>query len=179
MGLLAELGRRLAAEGIHADVHLVGGVAVMLSGSRRRTTRDVDASYAPKEAVEQVAAAMAKDLDLPEDWLNDRARAFIPDGVRWVAVDVGWENAGLKLGRADDESLLAMKMAAERDSDIPDIAFLSSKLEVDDAAEIVAVAYRIYGEDSIPLSGDPDDYLIVAEEALAKARLPEARPPSA
>lgn len=177
MGLLAELGRRLSAEGIHADVHLVGGVAVMISGSSRRTTRDVDASYAPKEAVDRVAAAMAKDLDLPEDWLNDRAKAFIPDGVRWVAVDVGRESTDLRLDRADDESLLAMKMAAERDSDIPDIAFLSSKLDVDDAAEMVAVAYRIYGEDSIPLSGDRDDYLIVAEEALTKARLPGRRKP--
>ena len=172
MGLLAELGRRLAAEGIHADVRLVGGIAVMLSGSERRTTKDIDASYAPKPDVERIAAQMAAELDLPGDWLNDHAKAFIPDGAEWVEVRTATVTPlpGVGIGRADEKTLLAMKMAAERDGDLPDIAHLARKLGLTEPEELVAAAYEQYGEASIPLSGDRDDYLIVAEEALARGR---------
>ncbi len=162
--LLAELGRRLAAEGILGDIRLVGGAAVMFAGSHRRTTADIDASYIPKSDVDRVAATMAKDMTLPAGWLNDNARAFIPDGARWTEIDVG---EGLKASIATDETLLAMKVAAERDRDIPDIGYLARKLGLDRPEEVVDVAFGQYGELSIPLSGNRADYIIVVEEALA------------
>lgn len=167
--LLSELGRRLAKENINGDIRLVGGVAVMFSGSARRTTSDVDASYAPKAEVERVAREMAEELGLPPDWLNDNARAFIPDGAQWVEVRLGEPAEGISVSRASDDTLVAMKMAAERDGDIPDLAHLSRRLGLRDPEQLVEIAFVQYGHDSIPLSGDPDDYLIVAEEALSRA----------
>lgn len=171
MSLLVELGRRLGARGVTGDIRLVGGVAVMLTGSDRRTTYDVDASYAPKADVELVAREMAEELGLPADWLNDRAHAFIPDGADWVDVDLGADGApgGLTVRRASEKTLLAMKMAAERDGDIPDLAHLSRRLHLQAPEELVDIAFAYYGTESIPLSGDRDDYLIVAEEALDRA----------
>lgn len=64
-----------------------------------------------------------------------------------------------------------MRMAAERDVDIPDIGFLARKLNLTDPVRVVNAAFEKYGEGSIPLSGDRDDYLIVAEEALHREGL--------
>ena len=44
--LLQELGRRLKARGIHSDVKLVGGAALILQGIGNRPTADIDVSYA-------------------------------------------------------------------------------------------------------------------------------------
>ncbi len=136
----------------------------MFSGSRRRTTADIDASYAPKSEVDRVAAKMAEDMSLPHEWLNDNAKAFIPDGARWVEVELG---EGLDASIASDVTLLAMKVAAERDRDIPDIGYLAKKLGLDQPEDVVDVAFAQYCELSIPLSGDRENYITVAQEALA------------
>ena len=94
--------------------------------------------------------------------LNDSARAFIPDGAQWTAVPSGPATVLV----ATDETLLAMKLAAERGKDILDLSLLASRLGITDPERIVDIAFDLYGEDSIPLSGERDNYLIVAAEAL-------------
>lgn len=161
-GLLHELLDRLRSEGIEGDIRLVGGAALVLSGISRRVTKDIDASYAPKADVERIIAQMARSHGLPPDWLNDNAKAFIPDEARWVDVEaVG----GIR--RADDRTLLAMKVAVERDIDLPDIADLARRLELSTPQQIVDVAFEQYGENSLTLSGTPENYLLVAEESLS------------
>lgn len=59
-----------------------------------------------------------------------------------------------------------MKLAAERGKDILDLSLLASRLGITDPERIVDIAFDLYGEDSIPLSGERDNYLIVAAEAL-------------
>jgi hypothetical protein len=71
IGLLTELGSRLAANGEHADLFVVGGAAMALAYSTRRSTRDLDAVFEPKQAVYTAARDIARAHDLPEAWLND------------------------------------------------------------------------------------------------------------
>ena len=118
LALLHELAKRLAARGIHGDIKLVGGAALILQGLGNRPTADIDASYANKATVNIIVAEMAEDYDLASDWLNSNASAFI----------------------ADDETLLAMKIAAERDKDTLDIARLLRKLNITNATDAVDVA---------------------------------------
>lgn len=160
--LLGELGRRLEAEGIAADIKLVGGAAIIFAGSDRRTTADIDASYAHPQDVNRIAAGMAVDYGLPDGWLNDNAAAHIPENAQWIEVQIGQ----VRLQRATDETLLAMKMAAERDRDIPDLGFLADKLGLDSPEKMVSTAFRMYGEMSLSLTAGRENYLIVAEEAL-------------
>ncbi|UVJ41172.1 DUF6036 family nucleotidyltransferase [Arthrobacter sp. CJ23] len=171
--LLHELGRRLQAVGAHGDVKLVGGAALILQGIGNRPTADIDASYADKTTVDAVVSEMAADYDLAPDWLNSNASAFIPDDATWVELE---HLDGLTIQAADTETLLAMKIAAERDKDTLDIARLLRRLNITNANDAVDLAYDKYGEHSIPLAAGRDNYLIVVDDALdaAAALEPEA-----
>jgi Nucleotidyltransferase of unknown function (DUF6036) len=164
--LLKELGRRLQARGIHGDVKLVGGAALILQGIGNRPTADIDASYADKTTVDDVVSDMAAEYDLAPDWLNSNAAAFLPDNATWVELE---HLDGLTIQAADTETLLAMKIAAERDKDTLDIARLLRKLNITNANDAVDLAYNKYGEHSIPLAAGRDNYLIVVDDALDAA----------
>lgn len=164
--LLQELGRRLQARGVHGDVKLVGGAALILQGIGNRPTADIDASYADKAAVNAAVIEMAADYDLAPDWLNSNAAAFVPDNATWIELE---QLDGLTIRAADTETLLAMKIAAERDKDILDIARLLRKLNITNANDAVDVAYDKYGHHAIPLAAGRDNYLIVVDDALDAA----------
>jgi hypothetical protein len=164
--LLQELGRRLLARGVHGDVKLVGGAALILQGIGNRPTADIDASYADKASVDAVVTDMAADYDLAPGWLNSNATAFLPENAGWVTFE---RLDGLTIQAADPETLLAMKIAAERDKDILDIARLLRRLNITNASDAVDLAYNKYGEHSIPLSAGRDNYLIVVDDALDAA----------
>jgi len=90
---LQRTGERLHAHGVAGPVRLyiVGGSAGLLSGLLRETrmTGDVDvATVAPGAAWPDVcaaAAAVAKELLLPETWLNDKCRTY-----DWC-LPLGWQ----------------------------------------------------------------------------------------
>lgn len=100
--LLQELGRRLQERGIHGDIKLVGGAALILQGIGNRPTADIDASYADKTAVDAVVTDMATDYDLAPDWLNSNAAAFLPENAGWVELE---HLDGLTIQAADTETL--------------------------------------------------------------------------
>ena len=166
LALLHELGRRLQAAGTHADIKLVGGAALILQGIGNRPTADIDASYADPYTIHTVVAEMAADYDLAPDWLNTNASAFVPDNATWDDLE---QLDGLTIQAADTETLLAMKIAAERDKDTLDIARLLRRLNITNAADAVDLAYDKYGEHSIPLAGGRENYLIVVDDALDAA----------
>ncbi|MFF1831847.1 DUF6036 family nucleotidyltransferase [Paenarthrobacter sp. NPDC058040] len=176
--LLQELADRLESKGIAGDIRLVGGAALILQGISVRMTTDIDASYAEAEAVDLVVSEMARDYGLEKDWLNSHSSAFVPDGATWVALE---PLGALKVHAADTRTLLAMKIAAEREKDIPDIARLLANLGISSPEEAVDLAYEKYGEHAIPLAAGRDNYLIVVEEAMAATPLlpgADASPPA-
>ena len=79
---LAALGEELTAEGIRGQVFIVGGAAMALAYSTRRVTRDIDAVFEPKTAIYEAAGRVAARLGLPEDWLNDGVKGFLPGADR-------------------------------------------------------------------------------------------------
>ena len=116
---------------------------------------------------------MAADYDLAPDWLNTNAAAFVPDNATWVELE---QLDGLTIQAADTETLLAMKIAAERDKDTLDIARLLRRLNITNANDAVDLAYDKYGEHSIPLAAGRDNYLIVVDDALDAATTLESKP---
>jgi hypothetical protein len=71
-GVLAE---GLARRRIHADIYVVGGAAMALAWSDRRTTNDIDALFRTNRhhAFLEEVWAVAREMDLPRSWLNVRS----------------------------------------------------------------------------------------------------------
>jgi hypothetical protein len=120
--LFEELSEELAHRGTRAEVFLVGGAAMALAYDARRATRDIDAVFKPKDEVYAAAAAVAARNDLPEDWLNDGVKGFLPgDDPRARSV---YESEALRVDVASPAYLLAMKLMAAREQDVDDIILL-------------------------------------------------------
>lgn len=121
--LLRELAAELQQRGAQADLFLVGGGAMALAYDARRTTRDLDAVFAPTAVVREAAAAVAAQNDLEEDWLNDAVKGFLPG--KDPDPRLFFETPSLRVSVASPEYLLAMKLRASRvDLDVDDIRLL-------------------------------------------------------
>ncbi|MGQ0464098.1 MAG: DUF6036 family nucleotidyltransferase [Sporichthyaceae bacterium] len=127
---LGRLGDRLRAEGVVADLHIVGGAAMVTEYNAREATADVDAfDFQPHGAVERAAARVASEMDLPRSWLNQQASRYVSLDADWRRSS-GFDHPNLHLYAIAPEQLLAMKVQAARPTDAEDIAFLCRELGV-------------------------------------------------
>jgi Nucleotidyltransferase of unknown function (DUF6036) len=147
---LQALGDELTRRGVHGQVFIVGGAAMALAYSSRRVTKDIDAVFEPKSIVYQAAAKVADDLDLPEDWLNDAVKGFMPgdDPDRLPLPDV----RGIEVTTASPAYLLAMKLMAMRfGEDEEDIQLLLRQCGITSATNALALLARLYPHQQPPL----------------------------
>lgn len=122
------LSGELQRVGEKAELHIVGGAALVLLFEARETTKDVDAHLGGTNigAIRKAAATVAEQLSLPEDWLNDGAKGYL---VGLTQGEVVYESESLTVRAVSVEQLLAMKLAAWRDAiDRADAGLLLSKL---------------------------------------------------
>jgi len=138
--LLEHLAKRLADSEIKAGIRVVGGAAIAMINDQRPVTRDIDAALVHDVAqIREVASEMATEFDLPGDWLNDDALAFIP-----LVGDPQWHDliarGEVLVQVAAPAMLLAMKLRASRGRrDADDIDFLLERCgieSIDDAANL-------------------------------------------
>jgi hypothetical protein len=125
--------------GEQAEIVVVGGAALVLLFEARDTTKDVDAFFLKPDAstIRSAAAVVARELDWPEDWLNDAAKGYL---VGLTTGAVLYESGFLIVRAASLPQLLAMKLAAWRDAvDRDDARLLLSRMPgaADDVWEIV------------------------------------------
>lgn len=149
--LLAELGHRCSARGINAEMFLVGGGAMALAYSRSRVTRDLDAIFEPKALVYAEARAIADDLGLPPDWLNDGVKGLMPDR-RDDEPRVQYVTEGLKVMVASPKYMFAMKAAAARqEGDTEDLLMLAKALGVTTPTQAFAIIERYYSPERLTI----------------------------
>jgi hypothetical protein len=140
---LQALGDELSREGVRGQIFIVGGAAMALAYSTRRVTKDIDAVFEPKSAIYSAARKVAEAHDLPEDWLNDAVKGFMP-GVDEHPRPVP-EIAGIEITTASPQYLLAMKLMAMRfGEDDDDIRILLRECDLHSAEEALALLKRLY-----------------------------------
>ena len=141
--LLHMLATALEERGVHGDLFVVGGAAMALAYSRRRATRDLDAIFEPKAIVYEAARAVAAAEGLPDDWINDAVKGFLPGQDPHASVL--FEREGLTVRVASPRYLFAMKAAAARvDRDADDLRVLyelCGYASVHDALDDVSSVY--------------------------------------
>ena len=129
---------------------------MVLAFKARASTKDVDAVFHPAAVIRRLAQSVQRELDLPENWLNDGAKGFVSDKQEIVTGDLPqFEN--LRVAVPTAEYLLAMKCIASRiavheggPSDIQDIKFLIKHLRLKALDEAMAIVSRYYPQAQIP-----------------------------
>ncbi len=143
------LDAQLAAASVRADLFLVGGAVMCLVHPARPSTKNVDGGFTEPQAVRRAAQTVAGELDLPDDWLDDAAKGFVPPNAgyeRWQVFP------NLTVSTADTETLPAMKCAAARtDADVADRPTLSGILGLTSSDQILDVVLRYFHADRLPV----------------------------
>lgn len=112
--LVELLAQKLNEAGVTGTVSIVGGAAISLQYVHDRdSTTDIDALLPQNPAVQSVIAEISKSEDLPEHWINDAVKAYVPFEVSHMWVDL-FSIGNVTVRVASAELLLAMKLRADR-----------------------------------------------------------------
>lgn len=147
--LFERLNEALRREGEVGEVGIVGGAVMCLVYNAREATRDVDAVFEPSSVIRKLAERIARDENLPPDWLNDAAKGFVQGRFeRETVLDL----SNLKVWAPDARYMLAMKCISARwdTSDRDDVIFLVDKLELEKAEEVFELIESYYPARRIP-----------------------------
>ncbi|MFC4054342.1 DUF6036 family nucleotidyltransferase [Actinomadura syzygii] len=147
--VLRSLGDRLARRGVVADIYVVGGAAMALAYDARRSTRDIDAVFEPHGIVPDEVRALARELDLPQWWLNEQASVYVAPGGDPAATRV-FNHPGLRVSAASPEHLLAMKVLAAGRRDAEDIRLLVRHLHLGSAKDVLSLCADVFPEEPVP-----------------------------
>lgn len=145
IGSLKKLGEELRVRELHGEIIITGGASMCLVHSARDMTKDIDAIYEPKSIINELVNKIAKENNLPVDWLNDSVKGFVNENIETVEFAIF---GNLKIATVTPEYLLAMKLLSSRvtGQDINDIKFLLKKLEItikEQAYEIVEKVFPV------------------------------------
>ncbi len=133
---LGRLGQLALEKKVTLEVSLYGGAVFTLVYASREATKDVDAVVHPSAIARDLALKVARELNLPDDWLNDNVKQFLADKEskrQLIEIDFG---KGLRVSVPTAAYLLALKLRACRAplpgyaGDYADIRFLLRKMGV-------------------------------------------------
>lgn len=154
---LDRLSQVLGDRGITGELCLLGGTVMVLAFKVRARTKDVDAIFHPPQEIREAARLVQAEMNLPEGWLNDGAKAFVSTRHETAEGDLP-QFPHLRLTAPTAEYLLAMKCMASRipagpedRGDIADIAILIRHLGLANPDQVLSVVARYYPEERIPV----------------------------
>lgn len=166
--LLREVGGLLDAQRLQADIHVVGGAAMAIVFDARRTTKDIDVAIRRNgdeffDAVKEVAHRHG----LPEDWVNTRASAFMPNEQDQASTELNFP--GLRLAVASPEHLIAMKLRSLRRRDLDDLEVLFRHCGITTPEQAAEIHNRLFSDTDIGYT-DADEALYAAQTVFDRAQ---------
>lgn len=146
---LEALNEELQRRRVRADIHLVGGAAMLLAYAERPATRHLDGVWEPDTPVREAAWAVARRLGLPSNWLNNQASVYMSS--RATTGRVVFHGSHLRVMVASAEHLLAMKVMASRPAnDAEDIGALVAVLGIGTVDEVLDLVHQHFPDDPVP-----------------------------
>jgi len=145
MEVLRKLDERLSSS---FDIILIGGAAMILHFGASRATRDIDVLVLRGDLTELRAAVrtIARECDLPEDWLTDAAKGFtdiLPPDFYHRLVPLAFPFQHLRLYALGRSEQVAMKIVALREQDLEDLELLLPQLSEEEKEAIIAIMHHV------------------------------------
>ncbi len=164
---LRATGELVLADGTGVAIVVVGGAALALRGFVSRGTFDIDVIARAEEvrggwtlveaepmpsALRNAVATVARDLDLPADWMNTVVGRQWPQGLPPGMLDeIAWRDfGGLRVGLAGRRALIALKLFAAADRGPASVHVQDLLALVPDDAELDEAATWVRGQDVAP-----------------------------
>jgi hypothetical protein len=136
---LTRMGEIAKASGVSLEICLYGGTALMLAYDARTATKDVDAVLRPRTEGKVIASQVAREMGLPDNWLNDEVKIFLSNNEALIPLELKTGNPalyGIAIKRPTASYIFAMKCRACRlprpgfKGDFDDLKFLIRKMEI-------------------------------------------------
>lgn len=150
---LRRLGELAVAEGVELELSLYGGAVFTLVYGSRDSTKDVDALIRPADTGRRLARLVAREQNLPEDWINSDVAQFLSEQEAKRTLPADTFGPGLTVTVPTAAYLLALKLRACRPplpgypGDAPDIRFLLGKLKPAYVEDVEAIFARFFPHD--------------------------------
>ena len=137
-------------EGEPVRVVACGG-AVMVFKYDIRRTNDVDVISEPfPPELRQATKTVALRRGLAEGWMNDAAKISVPRLA--PRLETIYQGHRLEVLSPGPHFLLAMKLAAGRDRDLPDAAMLIDEIGFDDPEEVLDLMEEAWGHTQLSIA---------------------------
>ncbi|MCH8475341.1 MAG: hypothetical protein LAT55_08955 [Opitutales bacterium] len=162
--LLRRLSTLAKAEGTTLEVAFYGGSCLLLAYDYqdRQLTKDIDAIFQQNEIAKALIHKIAKEEDLPEDWIDAGVRQFLsPVGTTYVSRLPELKSLpNLKISFPTAEYLIAMKIRSSvrarfgYEGDLTDLRFLARKTGLRSMDEVQAILDRFFDDEVIPVRAE-------------------------
>ena len=152
---LRRLGELAREQKVTLDVSLYGGAVFTLVYGSRDATKDVDAVVRQSEIAKKLTLRVARELNLPEDWLNDQVKQFLAEKEAKRQLTEADFGEGLRISVPTAAYLPAMKLRACRPplpgypGDYGDIRFLVQKMGIASVEAAEAIHDKFFPHDSL------------------------------
>ncbi len=150
---LRRLGELAHEKKVTLEISLYGGAVFALVYGSRDATKDVDAVIRQSELAKTLSARVAKELGLPDDWLNDDVKQFLAEKESKRRLTDSELGEGLRISVPTANYLLAMKLRACRPplpgyaGDYGDIRFLIQKMGIDSVESAESIHDKFFPRD--------------------------------
>jgi hypothetical protein len=152
---LHRLGELALEKKVTLEISLYGGAVFTLVYGSRESTKDVDAVVRQSELAHALALEVSKELELPDDWLNDHVKQFLAERESKRLLTSDEFGKGLSVSVPTAAYLLAMKLRACRpplpgyEGDYGDIRFLVRKMGIESVEAAESIHDRFFPHDAL------------------------------
>lgn len=152
---LRRLGQLAREQNVTLEIALYEGAVFTLVYGSRDATKDVDAVFRPSEIGKALAANVAAELGLPDEWLNDDVKQFLAAKEAKRSLPESEFGEGVRIVVPTAAYLLAMKLRACRPplpgyaGDYGDIRFLVKKMELASVEEAESIHDKFFPHDAL------------------------------